>query len=111
MRLRVIIRILTVVIVLLPLSELFLVSYDTFVDYSNEWREVKIKKGSHSYYPSIHFVGDLKEIDFILKPMIPSIMKNRSGMDWSKIRGFQRGCTTIMLRPAWFINVWMIHCF
>lgn len=91
MRLRVTIRILTVVIILLPLSELFLVSYSSFVDYTNEWRTVKIKKGSHSYYPSIHFVGDLKELDFYFKTNGSWYYDEPERNGWSKVRGFSKG--------------------
>lgn len=91
MRLRLIIRILTIVIVLLPLTEVFIVSYSTFVDYTNEWREIKIKKGSHSYYPSIHFINDLKEIEFYFKTNDSWYYEEPERNGWSKIRGFSKG--------------------
>ncbi len=65
---KVTIRILTVVIILLPLTEIFLVSQSTFIDYSNEWRDIRIKKGNHSYYPSVQFIYQLNEIEFYFKP-------------------------------------------
>lgn len=88
---RVIIRILTVVMILLPLTELFLVSYATFFNYANEWRTVRIKKGRHSYYPSIHFVGDLKELEFYFKTNDSWYYEEPERNGWNKIRGFSKG--------------------
>ncbi len=91
MKLKITIRILTVVIILLPLTEIFLVSYDTFIDYSNKWREIEIKKGSHSYYPSIHFFSDLDEIEFYFKTNTSWLYPEPARNGWSKIRGFSKG--------------------
>lgn len=85
------IRILTVVIILLPLSEIFLVCYSTFIDMSNEWYEVEIKKGNHSYYPSVKFVYNLDGIEFYFKPDSTWYYPEPKRNGWSKLRGFSKG--------------------
>ncbi|MCB0805460.1 MAG: hypothetical protein KDC05_06640 [Bacteroidales bacterium] len=85
------IRILTIVIVLLPLTEVFLVCNSTFIDYSNEWREITIKEGNHSYYPSVQFVYDLDQIEFYFKPNKSWYYKEPERNGWSKLRGFSKG--------------------
>lgn len=88
---RVTIRILTVVIILLPLTEVFLVSRSTFIDYSNEWRQVKIKEGKHSYYPTIQFIYQLDEVEFYFKPNQSWYYKEPERNGWNKVRGFSKG--------------------
>lgn len=85
------IRILTVVIILLPLAELFFVSYATFVDFSNEWRTIEIKKGKHSYYPSVKFIYNLNEIEFYFKTNESWYYPEPERNGWSKVRGFSKG--------------------
>lgn len=85
------IRILTIVIILLPLTEIFLVSHATFIDYSNEWRQVQIKKGNHSYYPAVEFFSSRNEMEFYFKTndswYYPEPVRN----GWNKLRGFSKG--------------------
>ena len=88
---KVTIRILTVIIILLPLTEIFLVSQPTFIDYSNEWRRIKIKKGKHSYYPIVQFIYQLDEIEFYFKPNQSWYYKEPERNGWNKIRGFSKG--------------------
>jgi len=88
---RLTIRILTVVIILLPLTEFFLVSYATFVDMSNQWRSVTIKEGNHSYYPSVQFIYDLTEIEFYFKTNDSWYYPEPERNGWSKLRGFSKG--------------------
>ncbi|MCF8406039.1 MAG: hypothetical protein K9H58_19000 [Bacteroidales bacterium] len=88
---RLTIKILTVVIVLLPLTELFLVCYSTFVDQSNYWHTIKIKEGNHSYYPSVRFIYDLKEIEFYIRANESWYYKEPERNGWSKLRGFSKG--------------------
>jgi hypothetical protein len=90
-RMRVTIRVLTVVIILLPLTEIFLVSRSTFIDNSNKWQEIKIKKGSHSYYPTIHFIYKLDQIEFYFKPNNSWYYKEPERNGWNKVRGFSKG--------------------
>ena len=85
------IRILTLVIILLPLSEIFLVSNATFIDYSNEWRQVEIKKGNHSYYPSIEFFPVRNEIEFYFKTNDTWYYPEPERNGWNKLRGFSKG--------------------
>lgn len=85
------IRILTVVIILLPLTEIFLVCNATFIDYSNEWRTITIKEGNHSYYPSVKFIYDLDQIEFYFKPNESWFYKEPGRNGWSKLRGFSKG--------------------
>ncbi len=91
MRLKIKIRILTAIIVLLPLTELFLVSNATFIDYSNHWQIVRIKSGSHSYYPSIKFIYQLDEIEFYIKTNHSWFYKEPERNGWNKVRGFSKG--------------------
>lgn len=91
MKMKLTIRILTVVIILLPLTEIFLVCYDTFIDNSNKWHEIVIKKENHSYYPSIHFIYNLNEIEFYFKTNDSWYYKEPPRNGWSKIRGFSKG--------------------
>jgi hypothetical protein len=86
-----VIRILTVVIILLPLTEIFLVTYSSFVDLSNRWRTVTIKEGKHSYYPSIQFIYDVNEIDFYFKTNDSWFYPEPERNGWSKLRGFSKG--------------------
>jgi hypothetical protein len=88
---KVTIRILTVVIILLPLTEIFLVTRATFIDYSNEWREIKINKGKHSYYPAIEFIYNLEQIEFYFKPNSTWYYKEPERNGWNKVRGFSKG--------------------
>ncbi len=88
---KVTIRILTVVIILLPLSEIFLVSRATFIDYSNKWREIEIKKGNHSYYPSVHFIYNLEQTEFQFKANESWYYPEPERNGWSKLRGFSMG--------------------
>jgi hypothetical protein len=88
---KVTIRILTIVIILLPLTEIFLVSRATFIDYSNEWREIKIKKGRHSYYPTIEFIYQLDQIEFYFKPNNTWYYNEPERNGWNKVRGFSKG--------------------
>ncbi len=88
---RVWIRILTIVIILLPLTEIFLVSRPTFIDYSNEWRRIKIKKGKHSYYPTIQFIYQLDQIEFYFRPNNTWYYKEPVRNGWNKLRGFSKG--------------------
>jgi hypothetical protein len=85
------IRILTIVIVLLPLTELFLVSYATFVSLSNEWRVIRIPAGKHSYYPSVEFKYDLNEIEFYFKTNNSWFYPEPERNGWNKLRGFSKG--------------------
>jgi len=85
------IRILTAIIVLLPLTELFLVSSATFIDYSNHWQTVQIKSGNHSYYPSIKFIYQLDEIEFYIKTNESWFYKEPERNGWNKLRGFSKG--------------------
>jgi len=85
------IRILTIVIILLPLTEIFLVSNATFLDYSNEWREVEIKKGNHSYYPSVEFFSSKNEIEFYFKTNDSWYYEEPVRNGWNKLRGFSKG--------------------
>lgn len=85
------IRILTIVIVLLPLTELFLVCYSTFVDLTNEWHTIEIKEGYHSYYPSVKFIYNLDEIEFYFKTNDSWFYKEPERNGWSKLRGFSKG--------------------
>lgn len=89
--LRTIIRLLTVVIVLLPITVLFLVTYATFIDLSNEWRTIRIRGGNHSYYPSVQFVRNLDEIEFYFIANESWYYKEPERNGWSKIRGFSKG--------------------
>jgi hypothetical protein len=91
MRTRIVIRILTLLIVLLPLSEIFLVSYSTFIDLSNKWRTIEIYGGNHSYYPSVKFIYNLDEIEFYFKPNESWFYSEPERNGWSKIRGFSKG--------------------
>ncbi|MBN2173426.1 MAG: hypothetical protein JW731_04800 [Bacteroidales bacterium] len=88
---RLTIRILTVVIILLPLTELFFVSYATFVDLSNEWRTIRIKEGNHSYYPSVEFIYHLDETEFYFRPNDSWYYNEPERNGWNKIRGFSKG--------------------
>lgn len=88
---RLTIKILTVIIILLPLSEIFLVSYSSFVDLSNEWRTVTIKANNHSYYPSVNFDYNLTKIEFYFKPNKSWYYKEPPRNGWSKLRGFSKG--------------------
>ncbi len=90
-RTRFIINVLTFMIVLLPLTEIFLVSYSTFVDLSNEWRTIRIPAGNHSYYPSVNFVYDLNEIEFYFKTDSSWYYPEPERNGWSKLRGFSKG--------------------
>jgi hypothetical protein len=85
------IRILTGIIVLLPLTEFFLVSNATFFDRSNEWRQIRIKAGNHSYYPSVQFIYDLKEVEFYFKTNESWYYEEPERNGWSKLRGFSNG--------------------
>jgi hypothetical protein len=89
--LRTIINLLTVVIVLLPATVLFLVTYETFIDLSNEWRTIRIKSGNHSYYPSVRFVKNLEEIEFYFIANESWYYEEPVRQGWNKIRGFSRG--------------------
>ncbi len=88
---RLTIRILTVVIVLLPLTEIFLVSYSTFIDDTNHWHHIEISNGNHSYYPSVHFIYDLNQVEFYFKTNDSWYYKEPVRNGWSKIRGFSKG--------------------
>jgi len=88
---RLTIRILTIVIILLPLTEIFLVSNATFIDYSNEWRQIRIKNGNHSYYPSVHFFHSKNEIEFYFKTNNSWYYKEPERNGWNKLRGFSKG--------------------
>jgi hypothetical protein len=85
------IRILTIVIVLLPLTEIFIVMNATFIDYTNYWQEVKISAGNHSYYPSIKFIYKLDEIEFYFKTNDSWYYKEPERNGWNKLRGFSKG--------------------
>ncbi len=85
------IRILTAIIVLLPLTELFLVSNATFINYSNHWYSVKIKAGNHSYYPSIKFIYQLDEVEFYFKTNNSWFYEEPERNGWNKLRGFSKG--------------------
>jgi len=85
------IRILTVVIILLPLTEVLIVCNATFIDYSNEWRTVTIREGNHSYYPSVRFVYNLNQIEFYFKPNKSWYYKEPERNGWCKLRGFSKG--------------------
>ncbi|MCB2219228.1 MAG: hypothetical protein KQI35_02450 [Bacteroidetes bacterium] len=86
-----IINLLTFLIVLLPITEIFLVTYSTFVDLSNQWRTIRIPAGNHSYYPSVEFVYDLKEIEFYFKTDSSWFYPEPERNGWSKLRGFSKG--------------------
>jgi len=88
---KIIIRILTVVIILLPLSEIFLVSHATFFDYSNEWRQVEINKGNHSYYPAVEFFSEKNEMEFYFKTNDSWFYPEPPRNGWNKLRGFSKG--------------------
>jgi hypothetical protein len=89
--LRTIIRLLTVVIIMLPATVLFLVMYTTFVDLSNEWRTITIKGGNHSYYPSVQFIRNLHEIEFYFIANESWYYPEPERNGWNKIRGFSKG--------------------
>jgi hypothetical protein len=89
--LRTIIRLLTVVIVLLPVTVLFFVTYATFIDLSNEWRTIRIRGGNHSYYPSVQFIRNLEEIEFYFMANESWYYAEPERNGWSKIRGFSKG--------------------
>ena len=86
-----IIRILTIIIILLPLSEIFLVSYSTFVDLSNQWNSITIPARNHSYYPSVHFDYNLNRIEFYFIPNDSWYYKEPPRNGWNKLRGFSKG--------------------
>ncbi len=88
---KVTIRILTVVIILLPLTEIFLVTYATFFDMSNRWRTITIPEGRHSYYPSVQFVYNLDSIEFWFKTNDSWYYPEPERNGWSKLRGFSKG--------------------
>ncbi len=88
---RLTIRILTVVIILLPLTEIFLVSYATFNHGSNKWHKIEITKGNHSYYPSVRFIYDLNQVEFYFKTNDTWLYKAPVRNGWSKIHGFSKG--------------------
>jgi hypothetical protein len=88
---RLTIRILTVVIILLPLTELFFVSYATFVDMSNRWRTITINSGNHSYYPSVEFFSKLDEIEFFFRTNDSWLYPEPERNGWNKLRGFSKG--------------------
>jgi len=88
---RLTIKILTVVIVLLPLTEVFFVTYTTFIDLSNHWRTIKIKEGNHSYYPSVKFIYDLNEIEFYIRTNDSWFYEEPVRNGWNKVRGFSKG--------------------
>ena len=90
-QMRIAIRILTVVIVLLPLTELFLVCYSTFVDLSNRWHTITIKSGNHSYYPSVKFIYNFDEIEFYFKTNDSWYYPEPERNGWTKLRGFSKG--------------------
>ena len=85
------IRILTLIIVLLPLTEFFLVSNATFFNYSNYWRKVEINAGNHSYYPSVKFIYKLDEIEFYIKTNDTWYYEEPERNGWNKLRGFSKG--------------------
>ena len=88
---KVVIRILTIVIILLPLTEIFLVTYSSFVDLSNRWRTIRINEGKHSYYPSIQFIYNVNEIEFYFKTNESWYYPEPERNGWSKLRGFSKG--------------------
>ena len=88
---KVVIRILTIVIILLPLTEIFLVTYSSFVDLSNRWRTIRINENKHSYYPSIQFIYNVNEIEFYFKTNDSWYYPEPERNGWSKLRGFSKG--------------------
>mgnify|MGYP001827723487 FL=1 len=88
---KVTIRILTIVIILLPMTEIFLVTYSTFIDRSNQWHTITIREGSHSYYPSVNFIYNLEEIEFYFKTNESWYYPEPERNGWSKLRGFSKG--------------------
>lgn len=85
------IKALTILIVLLPLTEVFLVTYTTFIDLSNQWRTIRIPAGNHSYYPSVKFIYNLEEIEFYFKTDSSWYYPEPERNGWSKLRGFSKG--------------------
>ncbi|GAB4317046.1 MAG: hypothetical protein Kow00127_08730 [Bacteroidales bacterium] len=90
-RTRVIIRTLTALIILLVFAEIFLVSYSTFVDLSGTWRHIVIPAGQHSYYPSVRFVYNLKEVEFYFRADSSWYYPEPPRNGWNKLRGFSKG--------------------
>ena len=88
---KVTIRILTIVIILLPVTEIFFVTYSTFIDRSNQWHTITIREGSHSYYPSVNFIYNLEEIEFYFKTNDSWYYPEPERNGWSKLRGFSKG--------------------
>lgn len=87
----VVIRILTVFIILLPLSEIFLVTQSTFINRSNRWQHIRIRAGNHSYYPSVHFVYDIHKTEFYFKTNESWYYREPVRNGWNKLRGFSMG--------------------
>ncbi|MCB0821255.1 MAG: hypothetical protein KDC09_01060 [Bacteroidales bacterium] len=86
-----IIKALTILIVLLPITEVFFVSYTTFINLNNTWRTITIPAGKHSYYPSVKFVYNLEEIEFYFKTDSSWYYPEPERNGWSKLRGFSKG--------------------
>ena len=86
-----VIRIITIIIILLPLSEIFLVSYSTFFDLSNRSNSITIPAHNHSYYPSVNFDYNLNNIEFYFIPNNSWYYIEPSRNGWNKLRGFSKG--------------------
>lgn len=85
------IRILTVVILLLPVSMVFFATYTTYVDASGKWKEYVVGKGHHSYYHPIKFVNDLYKIEFYFRTNNSWYYEMPERPGWNKVRGFSNG--------------------
>lgn len=85
------IRILSVIIILLPVSIIYLLSFATFHRESGEWLDITIEEGRHSYYHSIQFIKDVDEIEFYFKTNDSWYYAMPQYPGWNKIRGFSTG--------------------
>lgn len=88
---RLTIRILSVIILLLPVSLIFLATYTTYVDTSGKWEEYVVGKGHHSYYHPIKFVNNLNEIEFYFRTNDSWFYEMPERPGWNKVRGFSNG--------------------
>lgn len=85
------IRILTVIIILLPVSIIYILSFATFHKASSEWKDIVVKEGRHSYYHSVEFYRDVNEIEFYFKTNDSWYYKMPKYPGWNKVRGFSIG--------------------
>lgn len=85
------IRILSVIILMLPVSIVYMATYTSFIDTNGKWETYVVGKGHHSYYHPIKFVNDLKEIEFYFRTNDSWFYKMPKRPGWNKVRGFSNG--------------------